>query len=539
MSDFHLVDPRGWEYDLQSVHAAYMGYFQLHSVPWYVCPVGSLADVFQSHPYTRARFRMLARTRYDRSWGHLFETFEQFLTFSWPVITVTDAHTGRAHIVTRMTSIGAFLKMIRTRFGETLPQIDNMLKVTPFETAQRHLRNVNDWNTYRKLHATLPAVALAAFRARVRGGDPEAIRTLWSSRDKTFLAMAFTWSERNSQSCLEWGYATVRCGHLDALGAWPPVPETNYRSKGHYIIAEYADKVVNKLSPTHPWKYAFGESQVVPRAKLARIIQSVLSSLASPDSETSANSLVIVGNGVYADIHRLEEMKIKLPHNVLSIDIATLERAISGRAPPSSSAKNASTARLNIVAFLHSLGIPYPCVLSNAGNDAFMALYAFQRMVDPESMRGVAAPGGASIHMTVPSMVPSPRMSGVFPQPVPASSSHNNLQAHPSIRTKNARGSLPHTHAAVDGNSMTKASADNIAARALSSLMAPISPLLLPAADGMQSIRKGSTTGKIRDQRNGSAWDRCISPMNGTTSVDELGRQSSFKGNGRRERGSA
>lgn len=54
MSDFHLVDPQGWEYDLQAVrsswysdacvaltspafqvYSAYMGHFQLHSVPWY------------------------------------------------------------------------------------------------------------------------------------------------------------------------------------------------------------------------------------------------------------------------------------------------------------------------------------------------------------------------------------------------------------------------------------------------------------------------------------------------------------------------
>lgn len=60
-------------------------------------------------------------TRYDRSWGHLFSTFEDFLAFSWPVITVTDALTGRAHIVTRMTSIGAFLKMIKTRYVNAVP----------------------------------------------------------------------------------------------------------------------------------------------------------------------------------------------------------------------------------------------------------------------------------------------------------------------------------------------------------------------------------------------------------------------------------
>ena len=51
--------------------------------------------------------------RYDRSWGHLFSSFEGFLSFSWPTVTVTDAYTGRPHIVTRLRSIGAFLKMIK------------------------------------------------------------------------------------------------------------------------------------------------------------------------------------------------------------------------------------------------------------------------------------------------------------------------------------------------------------------------------------------------------------------------------------------
>ncbi|KAH7886433.1 hypothetical protein F5I97DRAFT_1928286 [Phlebopus sp. FC_14] len=357
MSDFHLVDPHGWEYDLQSVYSAYMGYFQLHGVPWY-----------------------------DRTWGHLFETFEHFLGFSWPVITVTDASSGRAYIVTRMTSIGAFLKMIKTRFGETLPHVDNMLKITPFETSQRHLRNVNDWSTYKKLHATLPAVALAAFKARVRSGDPKAIRELWAKKDKTFLAMDFEWSERNNQSCLEWGYAAARCGHLEALGAWPPVPETNYR-QGHYIISEYIDKVFNKHCPTYPWQ--FGESQAISKTKLPSIIQSVVS-LVSPDSETLANNLVLVGHGIYADIQRLEEMKIKLPHNILVVDTAAFERAMFTQGergtmhdPKTGKVRMAGSA-LSLGGLLHSQGIDPPCTLHNAGNDAFMVLLAFQKLLDPQ-----------------------------------------------------------------------------------------------------------------------------------------------------------
>lgn len=69
---------------------------------------------------------------------------------------------------------------------------------------------------YKKLHSTLPAAVLVALKTRVRAGEPKAVEELWSKRDKTFLSMAFEWSERNEKSCLEWGYAAVRCGHLDA-----------------------------------------------------------------------------------------------------------------------------------------------------------------------------------------------------------------------------------------------------------------------------------------------------------------------------------
>lgn len=115
-----------------------------------------------------------------------------------------------------MTSIGAFLKMIKTRFGETLPVMENMLLVRPFESAQRHLRTVSDFATYKKLHQTLPAAVLSALKAKVRSGEPAAVKQVWAKKDKTFLAIDFEWSERNTSSCLEFGYATVRCGHLDA-----------------------------------------------------------------------------------------------------------------------------------------------------------------------------------------------------------------------------------------------------------------------------------------------------------------------------------
>ncbi|KAJ7034767.1 hypothetical protein C8F04DRAFT_956035 [Mycena alexandri] len=369
MSDFTLVDPRGWEYDLHSVYSAYVGYFQLHNIPWY-----------------------------DRSWGPLFSTFEDFLAFSWPVITVTDVWTGRAHIVTRLTSIGAFLKMIKTRFGETLPQAPNILQVSPFETTTRHLRTVSDYASYKKLHSTLPAAVLSALKLRVRAGEPKAIRELWAARDRTFLAIDFEWSERNEKSCLEWGYAAVRCGHLEALGHWPPVPDANFR-KGHYIVAEYVDKVVNKHCPTHPWE--FGESQVCPKAKLPQIIQAMISSLASPDSETIPNTLVLVAHGISGDLARMEEMRIKLPHNMLILDTASFERALfaAGHRPamvdPHTSSPGNPKARTHgsMLSLENAPSVPgvFPqqgalvpgVTLHNAGNDAFLDLYALQLLLEP------------------------------------------------------------------------------------------------------------------------------------------------------------
>lgn len=115
-----------------------------------------------------------------------------------------------------MTSVGAFVRMIKTRFGDTLPLIDNVVKVHPFEAHQRQLRTISDYSSYKKLHATLRAVYLSALKARIRLGEPRAIQEVWDLHDKSFLAIDFESSERNAATVLEWGYAAVRCGHLDA-----------------------------------------------------------------------------------------------------------------------------------------------------------------------------------------------------------------------------------------------------------------------------------------------------------------------------------
>jgi len=292
--------------------------------------------------------------------------------------------------VTRMTSIGSFLKMIKTRFGETIPMVENVLRIEPFETSQRHLRTVTDYASYKKLYSTLPAALLSALKARVRAGEPKAICELWETKDKTFMAIDFEWSERNQSTLLEWGYAAARCSHLDAVGAWPPDPEPNYR-RGHYIVSEYLDRV-NKHRPNYPWAYAFGDSQQISRAKLPQVIQATLSSMISPDSETVTNSLVLVAHGIGGDLRRLEEMKIKLPHNVLVIDTAAYERKLfqggqRGNMQDSSGKPRDKASQLSLTNMLQSLGVDVQPVMHNAGNDAFMSLLGLQLLLDPENTK--------------------------------------------------------------------------------------------------------------------------------------------------------
>ncbi|KAF8736865.1 hypothetical protein AX14_013796 [Amanita brunnescens Koide BX004] len=315
--------------------------------------------------------------------------------------------------------------MVKTRFGETLIQAPNILKVTPFETTNRHLRTISDYSSYKKLHSTLPAIALTAFKARVRLGEPDAIRRLWEERDKTFLAIDFEWSERNEKSCLEFGYAA----HLGALRNWPPYPDVNYR-KGHFIVADYVDKVINKHCPNYPWQYAFGDSQVIPKSKLPQVVQAIINSFATPDAETQANDLVLIGHGIHGDLQRLEEMKIRIPHNVLVVDAAAYERALynSGlrgiMVDPKTNRSRSAGSTLSLENLLRSLNTsaasdksdekhrsPSPsqlpnCVLHNSGNDALMCLLAFQMLLDPSGTQ-----------IPVPKIVKMPR-AGYSPSPV-------------------------------------------------------------------------------------------------------------------------
>ncbi|KAF8170743.1 hypothetical protein K438DRAFT_1982592 [Mycena galopus ATCC 62051] len=217
---------------------------------------------------------------------------------------------------------------------DTVFRFGKLIDFQIFQNASWPLRTVSDYASYKRLHSTLSAAVLSAYKLRVRAGEPKAVRELWASRDRTFLAIDFEWSERNEKSCLEWGYAAVRCGHLESLGHWPPVPDANYR-KGHCIVQEYVDKVINKHCPTHPWQHPNpfpGTLSVTvkfaPKRNYHKLFRRSLFSLALTRRRDDFQFIGARGTRISGDLARMEEMKTKLPHNMFILDTATFERAL-------------------------------------------------------------------------------------------------------------------------------------------------------------------------------------------------------------------
>lgn len=233
----------------------------MHRFIQHICRIFNYTTSYGAHPAAGTRRELDLCHRYEKTWGHLFETFDLFLGCSWPVIVVTDTWTSKAHIVTKLSHIQSFIKMIRTRwvlecipaqdrvvdaklsFGETLPLLDNFLRIAPYETSTRPLRTISDMLTYRKAHSTLSGAALVSLKTRIRAGEPKFIHQLWNSREKTFLAIDFEWSERNTSSCLEWGYAAVRCNNLDMSVAHSHSPCTIWLISSPWIASAFGLRI--------------------------------------------------------------------------------------------------------------------------------------------------------------------------------------------------------------------------------------------------------------------------------------------------------
>ncbi|CAG7853858.1 SubName: Full=Uncharacterized protein {ECO:0000313/EMBL:CCA70136.1} [Serendipita indica DSM 11827] len=361
MATYNPVNPQnGWELDLHSVYSAYIAWFQQNGTPYW-----------------------------DEPWGEFFMDFQSFLYWGWPAITVTSVYEPyEPHIVTTLKSLHQFLKMINTRYGQKMEEVANMTKIRPFERNPQTMHYIDSISAYERLHATLPAVALAAQKKQIYAGSTRIIEMLWKAKDKTFLAIDFEWAERDPSSILEFGYAALRARHLVKTGNWPPVPEDNYR-RGHFVVAEHVDVVANKHCPTFPRSYAFGHTHVVPKHQFRHIIQSIIDSLASPDSQTQANDLVLVAHGISGDLKRLNELQIRLPSNVLILDTSSFERELfrigKGATTTDTATRQSRQAgsTLSLSNLLRSLNADTATFrFHNSGNDSFGALMCLQLLLE-------------------------------------------------------------------------------------------------------------------------------------------------------------
>ncbi|WVQ99537.1 hypothetical protein IAU59_006673 [Kwoniella sp. CBS 9459] len=434
-------NPPDYDVDLHSIYAAYIGLFESSSTDWW-----------------------------DKSWGNYYTTFNDFLGFGWEVMVVVDSMTGRAHIAVRREQIALFAKMIRTRFGESLPKDPpTTLPLNPTATRNLSLRRlvtIHDLNSYRKLSNTLLSAELSYLRSRVRTGEVAVAEQLFyaggSSGEQdtggvgvkdngvgyTFACVKTTWWEKGGHShglipgvgrtqaakagqggkglLLEMGLATLRCANLRAVDVWPPVPEENYR-KSHYIVEEWVDKRANISPPNYPRAYGFGTSRFIAEKDAEKILDANVNALASQENDGNANTLVLLTVGDPAPLP--VPASSTLPSNILHLDVLSLEFNLLRRAQSQGlpGTPDRQQPLHSLGALLNTLQIPVApfAPLGNAGNDAYYTLLAFQKLMMTETR--------------LPEVLfrqPDPYMNGVhYPgySPFPHSGSMQQLSNYPML----------------------------------------------------------------------------------------------------------
>lgn len=170
---------------------------------------------------------------------------------------IVDSLTGRGHIAVRREQIGLFARLIRTRFGESLPRDPpTSLPLHPVPTrtlALRRLVTISDLTQYRKLALTLPSAELNHLRSRLRHAEVEVAEQLFYAGDHesraagvrdngvgyTWACLNTTWWEKGGPPTglipgsgytrnkgkglvLEVGMAVVRCANLRAVVSLVP-----------------------------------------------------------------------------------------------------------------------------------------------------------------------------------------------------------------------------------------------------------------------------------------------------------------------------
>jgi hypothetical protein len=154
--------------------------------------------------------------------------------------------------------------------------------------------------------------------------------------------------EKNPTIILEAGTAAIRSAQFVVAEQWPPVPDDNYR-RSHFVVHPSSS---SDRRSARSGSYAFGESfvsdeggskQVSSRVScrikrsggkkeadadhpLSQYLSSIVSSLASPDSDGKPNRLVIVSSDLLGTLDRLHELRKTVQLRTFPLPLALLSR---------------------------------------------------------------------------------------------------------------------------------------------------------------------------------------------------------------------
>lgn len=182
-----------------------------------------------------------------------------------------------------------------------------------------------------------------------------------ANRSKVFVCLDLEFWEMNNAYLTEIGISVYDPTQIPLDRPLPIIPKIK---ACHYVVDEHKTKVNGKFVPNNMFKFSYGQTLVMPLNQCKVAVDEILASLAKN------NNLVIVGHGVSGDLQMLVKQGCKIPaHQVL--DTSTIWRATRKDGFGSLSK------------LLEYFNIPH-ALMHNAGNDAYLNLYLFLVLCDPE-----------------------------------------------------------------------------------------------------------------------------------------------------------
>lgn len=319
---------------------------------------------------------------FEKTYADIFKSFENFLksflqvqpkqTISfnaqngwlpgWPAFVVIDKNLN-GHVCVEETVAKNYFKLLSKRFQTDKIRIPRYCSsVCPHpDFKPTEVKYIKDYSHYTHLYHGFSSHVASIQRTRVRRSSPRECSKLWLSRKHTFLALDADFWENVPVNIIEFGYAVCRAGYLTSRDDvhWPPIPVDNYR-RAHYKVR--GPRVEGGVKP-----FVFGDTKTIQKISVNIVLDSLISSLASPETSSEANDLVILGYGIH---DKLKNLKLAIPSNVLVIDVGKLHQMMY-----------ATMGIFPLRSLLDALGLYYQnSSIGNTGNNAMHILEAYAKI---------------------------------------------------------------------------------------------------------------------------------------------------------------